>query len=83
MGSLVPGAALIYESVGGLVYARYRDPPHNKKPRWVVGGCPSLDPTYDEWTDLKKLAQENETIRKQLDKLMVLYYTVKDNSKET
>ena len=24
----------------GVVYARYRDPSHNKKERWVIGGDP-------------------------------------------
>ena len=37
---LIPGEALIYERANGVVYARYRDPPHNKLPRWVVGGDP-------------------------------------------
>lgn len=37
---LIPGEALVYERANGVVYARYRDPPHNKLPRWVVGGDP-------------------------------------------
>jgi len=37
---LIPNQALIYESVYGVVYARYRDPPYNEIPRWVVGGQP-------------------------------------------
>jgi hypothetical protein len=38
MGSLIPGAALIYERVDGVVYARYRDAPYNQIPRWIIGG---------------------------------------------
>lgn len=38
---LIPGEALIYERANGVVYARYRDPPHNTLPRWVVGGDPA------------------------------------------
>ena len=38
--TVIPGEALIYERANGLVYARYRDPPHNKKKRWIVGGSP-------------------------------------------
>jgi len=30
---LIPNQALIYESVYGVVYARYRDPPYNEIPR--------------------------------------------------
>lgn len=37
---LIPGQSLIYERVDGVVYARYRDPPHNTVPRWIVGGDP-------------------------------------------
>ena len=37
---LIPGQSLIYERVDGVVYARYRDPPHNTIPRWIVGGDP-------------------------------------------
>ena len=37
---LLEGEALIYERSNGIVFARYRDPPHNKRPRWVVGGDP-------------------------------------------
>ena len=37
---LIPGEALIYERANGIVYARYRDPPHNTKPRWIIGGDP-------------------------------------------
>ena len=37
---LIPGEALIYERANGVLYARYRDPPHNMIERWVVGGEP-------------------------------------------
>ena len=37
---LIPVEALIYERANGVVYARYRDAPHNKIPRWVIGGDP-------------------------------------------
>lgn len=40
MDKLIPGQSLIYERANGVVYARYRDPPHNSIPRWVVGGEP-------------------------------------------
>jgi len=82
---MIPGEPLIYERHDGVVYARYRDPPHNTIPRWIVGGDPGgvaraqgnlLD--YGEWKDLCKIAQENESLKKQLDKLVTTYYIVKD-----
>ena len=83
---MIPGQALIYERADGVVYARYRDPPHNTVPRWIVGGDPAgvaraqgdlLD--YSEWKNLCMLAQESPTLKKLLDKLVITYYTIKDN----
>jgi len=88
MKKLIPGEALIYERANGVVYARYRDAPHNKIPRWVVGGDPgaTTDNTlqvdwlnWNEWQDLCKLADEYPTLKKQLDKLVQIYYVVRDN----
>ena len=86
MSKLLPGEALIYERSDGVVYARYRDPPHNTIPRWVVGGDPGavakaegklLD--YGEWLHLCDLAQEYETLKKQMDKLVTTYYLIKES----
>ena len=49
MGDLIPGAKLIYERVDDTVYARYRDAPHNKIPRWEVGGSPKQMELFDHW----------------------------------
>lgn len=79
MGSLIPGEAIIYERNGGSVFARYRDPPYNKIPRWYAGGTPdSPHSNYNEWKRLVEAAEDNDVLKKQLDKLMVLYYTIKD-----
>lgn len=84
---LIADQALIYESHNGVVYARYRDPPHNKKPRWVIGGKSSslaslqgryLD--YREWQQLCDLADSNSTLKSQLEKLINLYYIVKEDA---
>jgi hypothetical protein len=85
LAKLLPGEALIYERSDGVVYARYRDPPHNTIPRWIVGGDPGgvaraqgelLD--YGEWKRLCELAEANVTLKKQMDKLVTTYYTIKD-----
>ena len=82
---LIPGDALIYERANGVVWARYRDPPHNTKPKWIIGGDPGavaraqgelLD--YGSWKDLCELALQNKTLMKQLDKLVTTYYLIKD-----
>lgn len=83
---LIPGEPLIYERANGVVYARYRDPPHNSIPRWVIGGDPGavaraqgdiLD--WGEWKNLCELAEEYPTIKKLLDQLVTTYYMVKDS----
>lgn len=86
MGTLIPDQPLIYERADGVVYARYRDPPHNNIPRWIVGGDPAgvaraqgslID--YTEWQNLCDLALKNETLKKQLEKTIEIYYIIKDS----
>ncbi len=84
MGDLIPNEKLIYERANGVVFARYADKP--EIPRWVVGGDPGavareqgklLD--YGEWNNLCEVAATNPTLAKQMDKLVNLYYVVKDS----
>lgn len=86
MGQLIPNQTLIYERVDGVVYARYRDPPYNKEPRWIVGGDPTAVGlaqgdliTYTEWQELCQLATNYPTLKKLLDKVVVTYYTIKES----
>jgi hypothetical protein len=86
MSKLIPGEALIYERANGVVYARYRDAPHNKIPRWVIGGDPGAVAreqgdllNYSEWKELCELAEEYPTIKKLLDQLITTYYMVKND----
>ena len=83
---LIPGEALIYENANGITYARYRDPPHNKIPRWIVGGDPDAINiaqgclfNYSEWQDMMRIANHNYTLKKQMQKLLDIYYIVKDD----
>ena len=85
MSKLIPGEPLIYERSDGVVYARYRDPPHNKIPRWIVGGDPGSVArakgellNYGEWVNLCNLAQDCPTLKEQLDKTITLYYLIKE-----
>ena len=85
---MIPNQALIYERANGVVFARYRDPPHNKIPRWVIGGEPEATAralgivSYDEWKNVMQIAESNANIKNQLDRLMIMYYTVKDDMRE-
>ena len=86
MGKLIPNQPLIYERANGVVYARYRDAPHNTIPRWVIGGDPAAVAreqgdmlNYSDWQDLCRLAKEHPTLEKLLDQLVIMYYIVKDD----
>ena len=79
LGNLKPNEALIYERSEGVVYARYRDPPFNKIPRWVVGEDSKAVLGYGDWQEIRKLAETHPTLKKQLDQLLNTYYLLKDN----
>lgn len=86
MSKLIPGQAIIYERVDGVIYARYRDPPHNSVPRWVVGGDPNAVSratgnlfSYSEWQDMMRIAETNHTLKIQMQKLLDIYYIVRDD----
>lgn len=87
---LIPGEPLIYERSNGVVYARYRDPPHNTIPRWIVGGDPEGVARakgrllhWGEWEKLCDMAEQYPTLKKQLDKTVELYYIIKDDKSKT
>ena len=85
MSRLIPNQPLIYERANGVVFARYRDPPHNTIPRWIVGGDPNAISretgdlfSHAEWRHMLKLAQNHKVLKKQLDRILLMYYTIKD-----
>lgn len=84
MTNLIPGEALIYERANGVIYARYRDPPNNSIPRWIIGGDPESVAkaegkiTYSEFVEILALAKQYTTIQKQLDNLLNTYYIVRN-----
>lgn len=82
---LIPGETIVYEHVDGVVYAQYRDPPHSTLPRWIIGGDPRAVNraqgnlfSYSDYQDMMRLAEHNETLKKQMQKLLDIYYIVKD-----
>lgn len=80
MGTLIPGAALIYERDGSTVYARYRDPPHNTIPRWVIGKSYKNELSWGDFKRMKEIAETNEAFKKQFDILLAMYYIIKDDT---
>ena len=84
MGTILPGETLIYERADGVVYARYQNKP--EIPRWIIGGDPGafaraqgelLD--YGEWKNLCAMCEKYVTLKRQMDKLVTTYYTIKDS----
>ena len=82
---MIPGEALLYTRANGVVYAQYRDPPHNNIPRWIIGGDPGEVAkaqgdllNYAEWKHLCEIAEDNPTIKLLLDKLINTYYMAKE-----
>jgi len=91
MGGLIPGEELIYERDGDTVYARYRNPPHNQRPRWIVGSSNAVTEDYFfpppkhnviNWRHIEHVAEQNPTVKSHLDKLLTVYYTVKSEYSE-
>jgi len=76
---------LIYEKANGVIYAKYRDPPHNSIPRWIIGGDPIAVArangeilSYAEFTDVQLLAEEYPVLKEQLEQLRTTYYMIKN-----
>lgn len=78
MGKLIPGETLIYERVGKTIYARYANKP--EIPRWVIGsewGPTTLE--YKDWREMLLLSDRNSVFKKEFDKVVNLYYLLKDS----
>ena len=73
---LIPNEKLIYERVDSVVYARYAN--RSDIPRWVISGESKKFLTYSDWNDMIILAENNLALQKQIDKLLNLYYILKD-----
>ena len=83
---LISGQSLIYERADGVTYARYRDPPLNKLPRWIVGGDPKAVSKaegklfgYDMWQKMMEEAETNTVLKKYLKKAVEAFYITKEN----
>lgn len=77
MGNLIPGETIIYERVEKKIYARYRDRP--EIPRWCIGGDAPTILGYDDWRQMRLLSDSNPVFKKEFDKVVNLYYILKDS----
>ncbi len=80
-----PDQSLIYERADGVVYARYRDPPYNSRPRWIVGGDHDAVArakgqllSWNDWEKINKLAKTHPALKQQMSKLLDIYFLIKD-----
>lgn len=84
MGNLIPGQALIYERANGVTYARYRDHPHNKIPRWEIGrdaNCEFLG--YSDFRRMQQIAQHHAGFKDTWENMLTQYYLLKDIDLDT
>lgn len=79
MGSLTPGATLIYERVAGTIFARE----FGKSERKVVGYTTEISPEMDlyrsEINQVLLMCEQDLAMRELLDQLFVLYNLKKPN----
>jgi hypothetical protein len=81
MGSLKPGATLIYERVNGITYARE----HGSLERIEIGRDyhrTEYDKQLGEeilWKDILREAKDNPVLQDALEKCKVIYYLSKEN----
>jgi hypothetical protein len=82
MGSLTPGSKLIYEKADGVVYSREfgSEPSTRKEVGWdydprTSDGRPLHDHILEDklWGDIRRAAKTNEILRKELERVKILY----------
>lgn len=72
MGSLKPGATLIYERANGVIYARES----GTSERTVVGYDVTDSPGrvhLSEWNDILTAAESNPTLQQAIDRVKIVY----------
>ena len=73
MGTLTPGSTLIYERVGGVIYARES----GKNERVVIGYEGTYNPADEfsksEWHAILTAARSNPALQEAIDRVKVLY----------
>jgi hypothetical protein len=94
MGSLKPGATLIHERVGNVVYSREfgADPMTRKVTGWdydkdnpnfdprTGDGRPLIDQLREDkmWGEIRRMAKTNPTLQEALERVKIIYHLSKD-----
>jgi hypothetical protein len=85
MGSLKPGATYVYERANGVTYAREMgaDPNTRQAIGWDYDTQVMMKKMANDiiWADIFKQAESNITLKKELDRIIMLYYLGKDHDK--
>ena len=80
MGSLKPGATLIYERANGVIYARES----GTTERSVVGYDVASSPEqrhFSEWNDILQAAETNPALQEALDRVKIVYNLSRPNER--
>lgn len=92
MGTLKPGATLIYERVDNVVYSREAgaDPSTRTEVGWnydprTSDGRPLHDHIMDSklWGNIHREAKTNPALQEALERVKIIYHLSKDNGRET
>lgn len=85
MGSLKPGATYVYERANGVTYAREMgaDPNTRQAIGWDYDTQVMMNKISNDiiWSEIFKQAESNITLKKELDRIIMLYYLGKDHDK--
>lgn len=76
MSLLQPGQTYIYEHADGVTYARIAG--SHPSTRFPIGWDSKVDKAKaTTWQEINAMAQTNETLRSELDRIFMLYYLLK------
>lgn len=81
MGTLKPGASYFYEKVNGVIYARET----GTTDRFEIGRDYSSDDLeeMDTWNKILEESRKNPILRKEVDRVKVIYYMSKKDGSKT
>ena len=72
MGSLKPGATLIYERADGVIYARESGTSKRSVVGYDVSGSPERA-HLSEWNDILAAAESNTALQEAIDHVKIIY----------
>lgn len=79
MGTLTPGATLIYERANGVIYAREFGKPDRQIVGYGVDGFPEKR-YLSEWNDILRASETNPALQEALERVKVIYNLIKESN---